>query len=165
MRRFVLAAGFMALTAAAQAESFPPIGDATVIKECGSCHNVFYPEMLPRSSWQAILGNLKDHFGDDATIANEATRKHITDFHLNNSADVTNTRQAGKWMEGVTAPAKAITQAPRFVRKHSGIKPEIFQVKEIGSKANCAGCHSAYGRGTFEDNEFTPAYLKAVRGR
>ncbi|MBF0353963.1 MAG: hypothetical protein HQL43_01855 [Alphaproteobacteria bacterium] len=166
MRKMLLAAGLLALSATtANAERFPPITDQVVLKECGSCHNAFYPEMLQKSVWQEIMSNLKDHYGEDATITNEATKKHILDFHLTNSADVTNTRQAGKWMEGVTTPAKAVTLAPRFVRKHSGIKPEIFKVKGIDSKANCAACHSGYVQGTFEDNEFTPIYRQSVQGR
>ena len=81
MRRFALAAGFLALTAtAANAERFPPITDPVVLKECGSCHNAFYPEMLQKSTWLEIMNTLKDHYGEDATIPNEATRKHILDF-------------------------------------------------------------------------------------
>lgn len=166
MRKLILAAGLLALSATTvRAESFPPVTDPMVIKECGTCHAVFYPEMLPRSTWQAILGNLKDHFGEDATISDAATLKRLTDFHTASAADVTGTRQAGKWMEGVTTAPKAITEAPRFIRKHKDIRPEVFKAQGIGSKANCGGCHTAFAKGSFEDNEFSPAYTKAKSGR
>src|SRR5258707_12423348 len=47
----------------------PPVDHAATIKECGACHLVFPPQMLPTRSWQKLMGDLKAHFGQDASIA------------------------------------------------------------------------------------------------
>jgi hypothetical protein len=47
---------------------FPPVADPVVKEECGSCHIAFAPSMLPASSWKRMMDDLKNHFGDDATI-------------------------------------------------------------------------------------------------
>ena len=35
------------------------------VQECGSCHVAFAPGLLPASSWQHLMGNLKAHYGSD----------------------------------------------------------------------------------------------------
>lgn len=65
---------------------FPPVADPVVKEECGSCHLAFAPSMLPASSWQRMMGDLKNHFGDDATIDPEIAAK-IADYLAGNAAD------------------------------------------------------------------------------
>jgi hypothetical protein len=58
---------------------FPPVGDPVVKEECGSCHLAFPPSMLPASSWKRMMGELTNHFGDDASV-DPATARHITNY-------------------------------------------------------------------------------------
>ena len=44
---------------------YPPVADALVKEECGSCHLAFAPAMLPAQSWARMMSELKNHFGDD----------------------------------------------------------------------------------------------------
>lgn len=69
----VLAAGAFSLlllnrVQAGGSHYFPPVADPLVQSECGSCHLAFAPSMLPARSWQALMGGLQNHFGDDATM-------------------------------------------------------------------------------------------------
>ena len=68
-----LFAALLCLTAAGPAlaeggATVPPIDNAVVQKECGACHMAYAPQMLPTRSWQAIMGNLGDHFGENASL-------------------------------------------------------------------------------------------------
>ena len=58
---------------ASAGQPFIEVFDRAVKKECGSCHMVFNPEMLPAKSWETIMKGLKNHFGkevglDEATV-------------------------------------------------------------------------------------------------
>ena len=55
-------------------------------KECGSCHMVYPPELLPARSWTKIMGSLQDHFGDCAQL-DAATQQHIHDYLVAHAAD------------------------------------------------------------------------------
>ena len=50
----------------------PPVADQTVAKECGACHMVFPPQLLPARSWQKLMADLSSHFGEDASLADPA---------------------------------------------------------------------------------------------
>ena len=54
---------------------YPPVSNGVVKEECGSCHLAFPASMLPASAWTRMMADLKNHFGDDASIDPElATR-------------------------------------------------------------------------------------------
>ena len=48
-----------------------PVSDALYAQECGSCHMAYPPGLLPGRSWQRLMGNLADHFGDNAELPGE----------------------------------------------------------------------------------------------
>ena len=165
MRLFILtAAAVMAFTGIAKAESFAVVSDPTVVKECGTdCHMPFPPETLPQESWKKIIGNLSDHFGEDASLAPE-TVKVILDYHLANSNDVLNTRAASRWRTNF-APAR-IQDAPRFKKKHTGCSQDKLDMiaanEKVKSWSNCQACHPGIVRtGSGEDNAtFLPRELR-----
>ncbi|HNG39593.1 MAG TPA: cytochrome C, partial [Accumulibacter sp.] len=64
----VLASAMLFQIARAGGHYYPPVTDALVKEECGSCHLAFPPSMLPSSSWQRLMAGLKNHFGDDASV-------------------------------------------------------------------------------------------------
>jgi hypothetical protein len=65
---------------------FAPVADPMVKDECGSCHLAFAPSMLPASSWRRMMADLRNHFGDDASLDPAVTTK-ITEYLVNNAAD------------------------------------------------------------------------------
>ena len=155
MRKALIIASALCVAAAtANAESFTPIKDAEITAACGECHMVFFPQMLPQASWKKIIGDLTNHFGEDASLAAD-TQAYVLKYHLNDAADITSTRAAKKWMTrvDVTNPPERITTAPRFVQKHGGSEfTRMWDRKKVKSKADCAACHKDAQRGIFEDD-------------
>lgn len=140
MRFFILAALLFAVNAtSARAETFPVIQNKAVLKNCGECHMAFPPETLPRKVWQDMMGNLSNHFGEDASIA-PGTLKGILAYYVNNASDVSNVRAAQKWRAKGTFAR--IIDAPRFQKKHGSCPTSIWSHEKIKSKSNCLACHT-----------------------
>lgn len=97
--------------------------DATVVKECSECHMPYSPRLLPSSSWRKIMGNLDNHFGEDASISN-ATRQKIERYLVSQSRS------------NATGPIR-ISQSRWFRREHSG---DVTRYK-AKSWSNCMACH------------------------
>jgi len=157
--------GTFALPAAAGGP-FPAITNDAVSRECSDCHVLYRPEMLPASTWKEIMGDLPNHFGEDASLT-EPLRTEIEAYHLANAANVSSHRRAMKFMEGVDLknPPKTVTTTPRFIRKHEDLDPALFTSKEIGSKARCDKCHFDAAKGDFgDDNVIVPGYVNLPFG-
>jgi len=108
--------------------------------------------MLPKSSWTRIMGDLKNHFGDDASV-DAVTAERISRYLLANAADANGQRYGAKLMRGVSidnAPLR-ITELPKWVSEHRKISAAEWNSKKVGSKANCAACHADAERGYFEE--------------
>ncbi len=138
MRILLTAAALLIAATSAQAETFPVISDQTVLKECGDCHMAFPPETLPKAVWGKIIGNLSNHFGEDASL-DAATTAQLLAFHTKNASDVSNVRAATKWR--TSAAVTRIIDAPRFVKKHKQCPDAVWAHPKILSKANCLSCH------------------------
>jgi cytochrome c2 len=135
--------------------AMPPVKDATVVKECGACHMVFQPGFLPARSWQKMMSELKDHFGENAEL-DAATNKRITEYLTANAAD--KSRYGGRGMRGVGASAtpQRISQLPWFKRKHEKrdrISPATLKRRGAKSVSNCMACHKEADRGYYEDDD------------
>lgn len=131
---------------------FAPVADPIVKQECGTCHIAYAPSMLPASSWQRMMANLQDHFGDDATVDAETARR-IADYLLANAGDSNDQRIGNRLLRGVSmsnAPLR-ITELPRWVREHRKVAEWEWQQKDVGSKANCVACHTDAERGNYDE--------------
>ncbi len=131
---------------------FPPVVDPLVKEECGSCHIAFAPSMLPARSWKVMMGNLKDHFGDDASVDPE-TAARITGYLVTHAADTGGRRYSSKLLRGVAANSapQRITELPRWVHKHRKVPAWEWKHKDVRSKANCVACHADAEQGFYED--------------
>jgi len=130
---------------------YPPVTDPVVKEECGSCHLVFAPSMLPASSWTRMMGDLKNHFGDDASVDADTTAA-ITRYLVDNAGDAPG--HASKLLRGLRtgdAPLR-ITELPKWVREHREVPKSDWMHQDVGSKANCAACHVDAAEGYFEDD-------------
>lgn len=132
---------------------YPPVNDPVVAEECGGCHLAFSPAMLPARSWQAMMANLEDHFGDDASLS-PPTVAHIERYLVERAADAGGARYASRLLRGVTeaqTPLR-ITTLPRWEREHREVTRAEWADPKVGSKANCAACHRDAERGYFDDD-------------
>ncbi|MBF0169157.1 MAG: hypothetical protein HQL45_16170 [Alphaproteobacteria bacterium] len=102
--------------------------DPATVKECGSCHMAYAPSSLPEGSWREIMGNLKNHFGEDASISQQLNQQ-ITNYLVNYSG--------GRG----TGPLK-ITETNWFVREHG----RKVASRGAAKLSNCGACHQIQGQ-------------------
>lgn len=129
-----------------------PVTDQTVIEECGACHMVFQPAMLPARSWVAVMNGLADHFGENAALPDDKV-KAITDYLVVNAGDAGG--RPNRMVAGI-APGEAplrISDTPYWVREHRGeVRPGAFEDPRVKSKANCVACHRGAEMGSYDDD-------------
>ena len=121
-------------------------------EECGACHFVYQPELLPSASWVKILENLDDHFGEMIELDDDS-RKTIAAYLKSNSAEYSSAKRAVKIMRSLRnqVPLK-ITDIPYIIEKHHEISPNILKRESIGSLSNCIACHTTAEKGIYEDD-------------
>ena len=149
-----MAAILLGFNSTAQAdERYTPVRDQTVIKECGACHMVFQPQMLPVKSWSKIIDGLPDHFGEDASL-DAVTAKHIKAYHVKNAADAN--WWGGKFMRGLskTSSPLRITETPYWIHEHDEdeVPQRAWSDPKVKTKANCLACHSRANKGDYDDD-------------
>lgn len=120
-----------------EGEWVPPVRHAETLKECGECHMAFQPALLPAGSWRAIMGNLSDHFGEDASLP-PATAASIEHYLV-----------AGA---GRGDPSLLRITEQRWWRHEHDFSPGRFARPEVRSKINCAACHQGAENGYYEDD-------------
>jgi len=153
MRKFCIASAIVAaLAAPAQAGTrFPVIADAQVRAACSDCHMAYFPQLLPRASWEKVMGDLENHFGEDASL-DPAELERVLAYYSAHASDVSGGRAARRWGRHISpdeTPLR-ITDLKRFKRKHSELG---WFTKRPKSMANCVSCHGkAAERGYFEDD-------------
>jgi len=159
MRVFIFAAAMMFAAVTVRAETFPVIDNQTVRTECGDCHMVFPPQTLPKALWEKIIGNLSDHFGEDASGIEPAVVAEILAYHVKNASDVSDVRAAKKWRS--SANFTRIINAPRFKDKHKGCDV-VWSHELVKSPSNCLACHKTMDTtgSTKENLSFLPANLR-----
>jgi hypothetical protein len=129
-----------------------PVKDAKVLKECGACHMAYLPGFLPAKSWEKIMGNLKEHFGDNATL-DEATTKQITEYLTANASDVKASDRGVAAKDSRAEPVIRISELGWFKSQHSRrITPESLKWHKAKSKSDCKACHPGAEKGYFDDD-------------
>lgn len=116
-------------------------------KECGSCHIAYTPYLLPVNAWEKMMGDLENHFGDDASL-DEEDRVQILSFLSKYSLEHFDTKFKAKSKKEDIGKI-AISKYIFYQKAHRKIPQEVFSSKEIKSKANCQNCHKDVENGTF----------------
>ena len=126
------------------------VTDKTYIEECGSCHMVYPPTLLPGRSWQKIMSELDDHFGENAELDME-TQLQIEDYLLR-ASDRVAYRKLFRNL-GDMAPMR-ITELPYFVHEHDEIPGRFIQDNDqVRSLSQCNACHRDAERGLFDEDD------------
>jgi hypothetical protein len=130
-----------------------PVTNQTYREACGECHLAYQPELMPSGSWQKILNQLDDHFGEEIEVDPD-TKKTILEYLKTNSAENSLSRRSKKIMRslGNQVPMR-ITDIPCIRREHHELDPAIFKRKSIGSMANCEACHITADKGIYDDDD------------
>ena len=130
-----------------------PVTNQTYREACGECHLAYQPELMPSGSWQKILNQLDDHFGEEIEVDPD-TIKTISEYLKTNSAENSLSKRSKKIMRslGYQVPMR-ITDIPYIRREHHELDPAIFERKSIGSMANCEACHINADKGIYDDDD------------
>jgi hypothetical protein len=134
--------------------SLPAIDHGPTLAECGACHMAFPPQLLPARSWERIMSDLADHFGEDASLA-EPVRADIAAYLVAHAADAPGTAEGDRFLrrlEPTDIPLR-ITEAPFWVRDHDEIAADRFASAEVKTRSNCIACHKTADRGEFFEPE------------
>jgi mono/diheme cytochrome c family protein len=142
-----LAVMAVALSSALPAVAASPwvVSNNTTKTECSACHTLYAPGFLPKRSWRAIMSDLTNHFGEDASLT-DAARTEITNYLVS---------QAPQDIRGVPASQTPlrITQLPWYTRIHG---PRFVAYAQshpsVGTLSNCTGCHRGAEQGIFGDD-------------
>ncbi len=152
----LLALGFSVLlfsrVQAGGSHYFAPVVDPVVKAECGTCHLPFAASMLPASSWKRLMGDLKNHFGDDASL-DAALNQKITDYLQVNAADTGGRVYGSKLLRNVSltnAPLR-ITELPKWTSAHAKVPAWEWRHKDVRTKANCTACHANAELGYYDE--------------
>jgi len=159
----VLLAGTM-VAARASTDAAPPAAETapaaktpseTYRAECGSCHLAYPAGLLPKASWQRLLGRLDDHFGENAELDSELRAK-VERWLVDNAAESGGSKRGRKILRslGGERPLR-ISQTPYILEKHDDVKSSDFERPSVGSRANCIACHEGAERGDFDDDRVT----------
>lgn len=122
---------------------------------CGSCHFAYQPGLLPALSWENIMNQLDNHFGQTITMTNVETRT-MRRYLLDNSAGHVNDDISHKILQSLKynpIPVR-ITKTPYFMYKH-----EPLNNKENSTTANtqtigqCDNCHQDANQGDYNKHK------------
>lgn len=134
-------------------ESAPaPALNQTYEQECGACHWAYFPGLLPARSWEKILAQPGDHFGEQLPTS-PGDLGLVRDHLLANAADKSSNKRSGKIMKSIgSATPLRVSQIAYLRDKHRGIGEEILQRKSVGGLGNCLACHPGAKGGDFDED-------------
>ncbi|MBF0143005.1 MAG: hypothetical protein HQL59_06050 [Magnetococcales bacterium] len=136
-----------------QAAPLPIPLDPVYQKECGSCHLAFPVRMLPRRSWEKMLGELGHHFGEDATLP-EGELQQVRTYALANAGESSPSRLAQRLSASVPPEATPLrlSEVPYFVREHRGAAKHVNPAGPVKSLSDCQACHPRADAGSFAED-------------
>ena len=111
--------------------------------------------LMPADSWKKIMGNLSQHFGDNAELDTETNRKILT-FLVENSADSASSSLSKKFarVSNTDGVPTRISKLPYFLKEHYELPKSIFTISpELSSFSQCEACHSRAQTGSFNEHE------------
>ena len=150
-----LLAALLGMSTAQAAPVESEIKQSTYKAECASCHMAYPAWLLPARSWQKIMTNLDNHFGDDASL-DPATLKTLTDYLLENSVENSGVRRADKMLRYLpqdTIPIR-ISKLPYIRHEHDEIPNRYIEANPgVKSLSNCAACHQGAEQGSFNEHQ------------
>jgi len=113
------------------------------VQECGACHTAYPPALLPKESWQRLMGSLDKHYGTDASL-DAAAQKSIGDWLV---------ARAGTGKRARSAPPEdRITRSDWFVREHREVPKAAWSRPAIKSASNCGACHQGAAEGDYDED-------------
>ncbi len=132
------------------------------VNECGACHTLYPPSLLPKHSWELMMADLENHFGDDASL-DLPSQQNILAYLLKNSAENSTSEASLKIVQSMpNQDMIAMTQTPFWKKTHKEIDHAYFDSSKVKSRANCKACHSDVEQGLLEDSNIKLPDIRTV---
>jgi len=144
-------AGALCSAVLAAPRTFPAVNDTMYLKECGTCHMVFPPQLLPARSWRGVMDSLDAHFGDSAQL-DAPTERAISDYLAKNAADGANNAESIAIMASIDGGATPdrISKVPYIEGLHAAVlDPRWNGTPRPKTLAECPVRHYRAGLGDF----------------
>lgn len=136
-------------------QTFPDVKHKLWEQECGSCHMLYSPGMLPARSWVRMMSELKDHFGENASLDPDEAAA-IQRFLIENAADAAGgndrMRRIASSVTSADSPQR-FSETAHFRYIHDEIPKGVWKREKIGSPANCIACHTKADQGRYPERE------------
>jgi len=118
-----------------------PIQDRNSLyaKECASCHFAYPKELYSAKSWQNIMANLDNHYGDSAELDNNISSKILTYLTSVGQNQKSKTVFGEFEIDGIK---ESIITNEKFKRVHRHLAREDM-------KSSCIKCHTDAASGAF----------------
>lgn len=137
------------------AASFAPVSHSASKAECAACHMAYPAGLLPARSWKRMMGELGNHFGEDASLSAQEVAQ-IEQYLIGNAADAANASRLMQRIAQGIAPAatsQRFTETAYFGYLHDEVPSSVWKRKGIASKSNCVACHTKAEQGSFAERE------------
>lgn len=140
---------------APQGRDLEPATDPGYRDECGGCHLAYPPGLLPADGWRRVMGDLANHYGEDASL-DAATADPILGYLIANSADG-NSRVRSRAFAAAPLPGDGpprITDTSYFQRKHDEIPLRLVRDNPgVQRFSRCEACHGGADQGRFNEDQ------------
>ena len=138
-----------------RSSSLAPASEPRYVEECGGCHIAYPPALLPARSWEKIMAQLADHYGDSAELDAE-TRSALTAYLVQNSSEhgeYRHARRITRSVDDASTPTR-IMDIPYIRHEHEEIPERLVTGNpQVKSFSNCGACHRQVAQGSFSERE------------
>ena len=119
---------------------------------CSTCHMLYPAQLLPAASWNALVSQADNHFGQTVPLGRQEQRD-ILAYLEQNDAFASSSKPGRKMARelGATTPLR-ITEVPYILHKHRKLDANVFKRPAVGSFSNCKSCHPGAENSDFEDD-------------
>jgi len=131
-----------------------PATEKQYTDECGACHFAYPAGLLPARSWEKLLSNLSDHFGENAELGADVAQS-LNTYLTKNAADKVRNRLSQRIARSVahTTPLR-ITETSFFKREHREVPQRLVKDNpQVQSFSKCQVCHTRAAAGSFSEEE------------
>jgi hypothetical protein len=132
-----------------------PVKDELYRAECGACHFAFPPGLLPARSWEKLMENLHDHFGESAELTPEDYDR-VLNYLRSEAADTSDyarSRRAASMIAAGETPLR-ITETRYFQRLHEEVPKRVFKDNpKLKTISQCKACHTRADQNSYRESE------------
>jgi hypothetical protein len=130
---------------------FKSVTNQSYKSSCGECHLAYPPDLLPAASWEKILLQLGDHFGENVVVDGKS-KEEIGKYLMENAAGKSPNRNAARIVNSIIGePPLRITDVPLFKKTHREVMPRNRDTQVQASMSDCLACHKEADQGNFDD--------------